>query len=129
MSTELGILALYGVLILITITAQALVALAQQGLPYLASARDENRQSTGADARLMRATTNSVTAMAYFAPAILILQIQGLTSASTLLAAQVFLIARAIYVVLYAVGVPWLRTVIWSVGVAASLYLYFVALI
>ncbi len=41
MSSELNILALYGVLIVVVIFAQVVVTLAENPLGYLASARDE----------------------------------------------------------------------------------------
>jgi len=33
------------------------------------------------------------------------------------LGAKIFVIARLIYAVVYLVGIPWLRTVVWSIAV------------
>jgi uncharacterized MAPEG superfamily protein len=128
MSSELSILALYGLLVIVVIVIQVLLAIPQVGLPYLATPRDEKRELEGTAGRSLRCLNNSVVAMALFAPAILILAVQGAFSSSTLLAAQIFLVARALYVVLYLTGIPWLRTGIWTVGLLATLYLYFLAL-
>lgn len=128
MSSELSILALYGLLVAVIIVIQVLLALPQLGLPYLATPRDEGRNVTGTAARALRCLDNSVVAMALFAPAILILQARGISTGTTLLAAQMFLIARAAYLVIYLMGIPWLRTGVWAIGLLATLYLYFLAL-
>jgi len=128
MNSELSILVLYGLLVIITIGIQVLLALPQVGLPYLASSRDEGRVLTGAAGRAERALGNSVVAMALFAPAVLIVQALQINSASTLLAAQVFLIARLIYLPVYLAGIPWLRTAVWAVGLLATAWLYILAL-
>ena len=128
MSSELSILALYGVLVIATIVVQALLAVPQVGLPYLASPRDDGRNLDGVPGRALRCVQNSVVAMALFAPAVLILQAKGGFTANSLLAAQIFLIARLIYVPLYLIGTPWLRTGIWMVGTLATLWLYAIAI-
>ena len=128
MSSELSILALYGVLVIATIVIQVLLAVPQVGLPYLASPRDDGRNLDGVPGRALRCVQNSVVAMALFAPAVLILQAKGGFTANSLLAAQIFLIARLIYVPLYLIGTPWLRTGIWMVGTLATLWLYAIAI-
>ncbi|MGJ8618567.1 MAG: MAPEG family protein [Sulfitobacter sp.] len=126
--TETTILALYGLLVLINILLQATGAMQQLSLGYLLSSRDEGRTVTGMTARIERALGNSITAMALFAPAVLILVITDQTSASTLLAAQIFLIARIIYLPAYAFKLTGIRTLAWFAGFAATAVLYFLAL-
>lgn len=128
LSSELSILALYGLLVIITLLIQVLAALGQVGLPMLASPRDHMPALTGIAGRMQRCLQNSVVAMALFAPPVLSLVIQDATSASTLLACQVFLIARLIYLPVYAAGLPWLRTGVWMVGFLATAWLYLLAL-
>lgn len=128
MSSELSILGLYGLLVMLTLLIQVLLALPQLGLPYLASPRDEGRQTHGAAARAERCLTNSVVAMALFAPAVLILAAKGGFSESSLLAAQAFLVARVLYVPIYLAGIPWLRTLVWLVGFLATAWLYLMGL-
>ena len=110
MGSELGILGLYGLVVIITILAQVGAAQAQVGLEMLVKPRDDMPKLTGIAGRLERAQLNSIVAMALFAPAVLILQMKGLATPGTLLTAQVFLIARIAYVPIYAAGVPWVRT-------------------
>ncbi|SFS97587.1 Uncharacterized conserved protein, MAPEG superfamily [Sulfitobacter marinus] len=126
--TETTILAAYGLLVLLTILLQVLGGMQQLSLGYLMSSRDETRTVSGMTARLERALANSITAMALFAPAILILVVLDRTSSASLLAAQVFLIARIIYLPVYAFGIPAVRTLVWLAGFAATVVLYFLAL-
>ncbi|GGA21850.1 MAPEG family protein [Neptunicoccus cionae] len=128
MTSELSILALYGLLVILTIVVQASFGAAQLGLPYLATARDEGRELSGMGARVERSLNNSVVALALFAPAVLILAVSGATTASTLLAAQVFLIARILYAPIYWFGIPWVRTLVWAIGFLSTIYLYLAAL-
>ncbi|UWR10541.1 MAPEG family protein [Sulfitobacter mediterraneus] len=126
--TETTILAAYGLLVLLTILLQVLGSLQTLSMGYLMSARDEPREVGRMTARMNRALTNSITAMALFAPAILLLVVQDKTTSTTLLVAQLFLVARIIYLPVYALGVPAIRTLAWLVGFAATAVLYLLAL-
>lgn len=126
--TEVTILIAYGLLITITIGLQTLGYMQQLGFAYLLSSRDETRTVSGMSGRLKRALDNSVVAMVLFAPAVLILVMTQSTSAQTLLLAKVFLIARIIYLPAYAFKLTGLRTLAWSVGFLATVFLYFWAL-
>jgi uncharacterized MAPEG superfamily protein len=127
MSSELTILALYGLFVMALILVQALAALAQVGLVTLAGDRENMPVLVGLAGRLDRAQLNSVVALALFAPAVLILAKMGYSSPATLLASQIFLIARVIFAILYATGTPWLRSLAWLVGFVATGWLYCLA--
>lgn len=126
--SELTILSLYGLFVAITLVLQATGLTAQLGMGYLMSARDEGRTAEGLAARLDRALSNSVTALALFAPAVLIVHLKGASTDQTLLAAQVFLAARIVYLPAYVFGVAGLRTLVWTVGFFATILLYFYGL-
>jgi len=128
MSSELTILAILGIALVIFRLIQILTAQSQVGLAMLVSARDTMPELKGVAARMQRAMDNSIAALAMFAPAVLILHAQGALTANSLLAAQVFLIARILYVPVYAAGIPWLRTVVWITGFAMTAWLYLMAL-
>jgi uncharacterized MAPEG superfamily protein len=128
MSSELSILALYGLWIVVVILIQVLAAVGQVGVIELVKSRDDMPELEGIAARLDRAQTNSVVAMALFAPAILLLNIKGISTPGTLLAAQVFLIARIAHSVVYTAGTPWVRTLVWLAGFLSTAYLYLLAL-
>ena len=128
LASELSILAVYGLVVAITLILQATGALLQADMGYLLSSRDESRTVTGMAARTERALSNSVTAMALFAPAILILAVKDSFSTESLLAAQVFLLARVIYLPAYVFGIVGIRSLVWIVGFFATIILYFLAL-
>lgn len=128
MGSELNILALYGLLTAITLVLQATGALNQLGMGYLLSSRDEGRTVEGMAARLDRALSNSIIAMVLFAPAVLVLHAKGASSASTLIAAQAFLVGRVVYLPAYWLGITGLRTLAWTVGFFATIALYVIAL-
>jgi len=126
--SELSILAVYGLFLAITIAAQASGVMAQLGIGYTLSARDETKSASGMTARIERAKNNSVVAMTLFAPAVLILAAKQAFDPTTLVSAQIFLIARLIYLPAYAFGITGLRTLTWIVGFTATISLYFLAL-
>ena len=125
---ELTILGLYGLLVAITLVLQASGMLTRLGMGYMLSARDETHTITGITARLERALTNSVTAMALFAPAILILAVRDRFGDASLTAAQVFLVARIVYLPSYAFGVTGIRSLAWTAGFFATIVLYVLGL-
>ncbi|WP_413870567.1 MAPEG family protein [Albidovulum sp.] len=128
MSSELNILALYGLYTALVLLAQVTGAMGQAGMGYLLSSRDEHRTLTGITGRLDRALTNSITAMALFAPAVLLLALRDGFGHASLLAAQVFLVARVLYVPAYGLGLTGVRTLLWLAGFAATVVLYLMAL-
>lgn len=128
LTSELSILAIYGIFVCITLVLQATGSLLQLDMGYLLSSRDENRTVTGMAARTERALSNSVTAMALFAPAILLLAVQERFSPTTLMAAQVFLAARVVYLPAYVFGITGLRSAAWMVGFLATLALFFMSI-
>ena len=123
MTPELTYLAYFGLLVITTLLVQVLAAMLQVGLPTLAGNR-EGLVFTGLAFRMERAANNSLLALALVAPAVIMVH---LTKQSPELAAQimlVFLLARIAYVVLYAFGIAWFRTLAWvaSFGCTALLY-------
>jgi len=122
------ILALYGIVVLVTILLQVLAASQKLELSQLAGNRESLPSLTGLAGRLDRAQMNSVVAMALFAPAALILAQAETLPGGAMLAAWLFLIARIAYVVVYALGIAYARTIVWLVGFAMTFWLYLLAL-
>jgi len=122
--SELDILALYALYVCLTLLAQVTGTATQLDMGYLLSSRDEKRTLEGMVGRLDRALTNSVTALALFAPAILILQVKDGFTPLTLTCAQVFLVARVLYVPAYIFNLVGVRTLLWLAGFAVTVGLY-----
>ena len=124
MATELTILALNGVLIIVVILIETALSITQLGDTYMRSPRDEKRDKAGMAGRAERAVINCAIGMALFAPAILILAVSNGFTGSSAAAAWVYLIARVIYVIVYILGVPTVRTLAFVAGLLATLWLY-----
>lgn len=66
--------------------------------------------------RLYFAHTNTVENLVVFAPLVLILDSLNISTQVTVIACDVFFWARLAYVIVYALGVPVLRTAAFTVG-------------
>ncbi|USG62738.1 MAPEG family protein [Sneathiella marina] len=73
--------------------------------------------------RSHRVHMNLVESLAPFAVLVLILSISGKADASTSTAAAAFFFARVAHAIIYTMGIPFLRTVAYTVGWVACLYL------
>ena len=99
------------------------------GMPWLASNRELEKKPplTGAAARADRAHANLKENFPAFVAAILILIYSGHSSTGTAVASAVFVVARILYIPAYIGGIPPLRTLMWSLGWASTLYILAVA--
>ncbi len=122
MSTELSILAWTLVLALIQVLLPSVVRTRETGIGYEAGPRDQpgppQRKITG---RLFRAQANLFETFPIFAAAILIVHMAGRENVLSLYGAWIYLIARVVYVPLYAAGIPFLRSVAWVASVVGIL--------
>lgn len=82
-------------------------------------ARDSDPEPSVQAARARRSLANMQENMPFFLTlGVLALVIQGTDMAQAILGAQLFVFARATYMVLYVMGVPWLRSGAYLVGLA-----------
>lgn len=118
MKPELTLLAWATALAVVQAVIAVQGALMQVGLPMLAGNREQMPEITGWGGRAARAHRNMLENLVLFAALVLAAVVAGKTNAMTLLGAQIFLWGRVAYAVVYVVGIPWLRTGVWSVSVA-----------
>jgi uncharacterized MAPEG superfamily protein len=71
--------------------------------------------------RARRAHLNAIENLAVFAPLVLVAAIVQVSTAATILSAQIYVVARIAHYVIYAAGVPVIRTVAFFVGACATL--------
>ena len=117
MNTELTMLAWTVVLGIAQILLGATLSTAQRGLAFNVSPRDAVVPPlTGVAGRLDRALRNLLETLPLFAAAVLAVVVAHRTNAGTALGAQLFLGARVLYVGIYVAGIPYLRTIVWSVA-------------
>jgi len=89
----------------------------QRGLGWNAGNRDgEVKPLTGAAARATRANFNFLETFPFYAAAVLIVVLTSASTARTALGAEVYFWARLVYLPVYIVGIPYLRTLVWAVG-------------
>jgi uncharacterized MAPEG superfamily protein len=99
----------------------ALAARRQQSFQWGASARDEPRPLTGVPARLERAYANFMETFPLFAVAVLTAHATSKLGPLTLWGSLIYVVARTLYVPLYAAGVPYARTLVWQAALIGLL--------
>lgn len=127
MTTELFYLWMSGLVLIIATLIQQLTSLFNVGLMPVLGSR-ENVKFTGMTGRLERAILNSIVAMTLITPSIVILHLMEITNASTVLAVQIFLTARIVYIISYGIGIMGLRSAGWTASLLSILWLYYSAI-
>lgn len=117
MTTELTLLAWTLVLALVQILLASTLRTQETGPEYNMSAGDGAAPPPRpVTARLQRAQANLFETLPLFAAAVLIAHVSGSEGTLTLWGCWLYLLARVVYVPLYAVGIPVLRTLVWLVS-------------
>ncbi len=117
LSVEFTMLAFAIILGLAQLLIAARAGNSQRGIAWNVSARDGAPPPVSAVAgRLDRAFRNFMETFPFFAVAVLATHAMGRFSWMTLLGTQVYVVARVIYVPLYAAGVPVIRTLVWLIS-------------
>ena len=117
MTFELTMLALAVVLGLVHVTLQAVSATAQYGRDWNVGPRDATQPPLqGVGGRLQRAWHNFLETFPLFAAAVLIAHVANRHSALTVWGSGLYLGARIVYLPLYAAGIPFVRSAVWSVA-------------
>jgi uncharacterized MAPEG superfamily protein len=118
MSSELYILGWTLVLAIVQILLPAGLRSQQTGLKWNAGPRDTPPPPPSrVCGRLQRAQANLYETLPLFAAAVLIAHVAGRESLLTLWGAALFLVARVVYVPLYAMGAPVVRSLAWVASV------------
>jgi uncharacterized MAPEG superfamily protein len=117
MSPDLKYLFFSVVLTFVQVLIQAGAANQTWGLSTLAGNREGLGDAPGFAGRARRAHLNMIENMVLFTALVLIAVVAGKANATTAMGAMIFFWARLVYAVVYLAGVPWLRTVCWTVSV------------
>jgi uncharacterized MAPEG superfamily protein len=124
MSIELKMLLFTVGLFFIQLIAQVVGEVMQHGLKYAVSARDEWKNPTGMTSRIERAYFNLLETMPAFAALVLIVLYTGNANANTALGAQLYFWGRVVYVPAYLAGIPYVRTLVWTVSMIGLLIIF-----
>ncbi|MEQ1943680.1 MAPEG family protein [Mesorhizobium sp. VNQ89] len=117
-STEIWILGWSAVLLIVQVCLQATSSY-DLGPKYLLGPRDEKRVSRNVLAgRLKRALRNLLETYPAFIAIVVALVVTGKTGGIAATGAVIWLVARVVFVAVYAAGIPLLRTLVWLVSTA-----------
>lgn len=124
MNVELQMLAWSVVLGLAQMIIAVTGAIGQRGLGWAASPRDATLPPlTGVIGRLDRASANFLETFVFFAAVVLAGCVLQRHTATTALGAQLYFWSRLVYIPVYALGIPYLRTLIWAVSIVGIVML------
>ena len=118
MTVEIAMLFWAAVLGLVQVGAQALAYKRQEGNAYTVGARDQHRPATGLAGRAGRALRNYLETFPIFAAVILAVHATDRSNGWSEIGAQVYFWGRLAYLPAYAIGLPWVRTLIWLIATA-----------
>ena len=128
MTPELTALTLAALLQVLQFTAYSVTANRQVGSKTALGPRDTPTQLTGLAGRLQRAMNNHFEGLILFTIACVVITVSDQSTPYTTACAWTYLAARILYVPAYALGLsPW-RSVIWLVGLIATLLMLLAAL-
>lgn len=118
MTIEIIVLLCALLLLFALVMSQGMYTAFTYGLVRGVGARDDIPfPQPGMGGRIHRTIVNYKESLFFFIPLILLTAILGVSNSYTVLGAQVYLAARIIFVPLYILGVPWLRSVVFFVAV------------
>lgn len=122
MTIELTLLACTLLLALFQIMLTAALRTRETGTDYNTGPRDTEGPPVGVlTGRMQRAQKNLFETLPLFIAAVLIVAIAQRESTLSLLGCWMYLLARIVYLPLYAAGVPVVRSLTWLVSVAGLL--------
>lgn len=124
MPIELTMLAYSVALLLVVILIQGNATVLVNGIPYAGGNRDEAVPMTPFQGRAKRTVMNHVEGLAMFAPLALIAAQQGISTSTTMLAAQLFFYGRVVHALVYLAGIPMVRTLAWVVSIAGTVMMF-----
>ena len=90
----------------------------------LAGNRGSLPEVTGWAGRAQRAHRNLLESLVVFAIVVLVAFVAGRANETTALGADLFLWGRVAYAIVYILGIPWLRTLVWAVSVAGIVLVF-----
>jgi uncharacterized MAPEG superfamily protein len=129
MSFELAMVVASSALVLIQIVIVSHAASLQRGYRWTASSRDAQVPPlTGIAGRLERALRNLLETFPVFVAAVLLVHVLHREGALSEWGAGLYFAARVVYLLLYGLGVPLLRSLVWNVAVLGILLVLIAAL-
>lgn len=119
MSVEMWSLVWGGLLLFVLILLSANANVSAMGMGWGISNRDQAATTTGWGARARRAYLNHLENLLIYACFAIPLVMAGASSSLSVLGAEIFIVARVLYAIVYVAGitVAGIRTILWFAGV------------
>ena len=119
MTPETSVFALTIVLGFLHILIMAMIQIRIHGISVLVGARDSFRPADNVYlGRARRANDNFRETAPWVLGLLIMVQVAGVAGTVTATGAWLYLVARVLYLPLYVLGVPWLRTLAWAASLA-----------
>ena len=127
MPTELYILLVYCLFVVLMLVAQSALSVKEHGLRPLVGSRD-GLKYTGVSDRSIRAFNNTLISLVLIIPPVFTLALLSVSTSTTTNVLQLFVVVRVLYFVIYLLGVSWIRSCLWWIGLLSTVYLYVICL-
>ncbi|MDH4121036.1 MAG: MAPEG family protein [Deltaproteobacteria bacterium] len=88
-----------------------------QGTKIAMGNRDNLPEETPFSGRADRTAKNTLESFVLFSALALTTHVSGIQSTRVLLGAEIFFWSRLLYIAVYYIGIPYLRTFVWAVGI------------
>jgi uncharacterized MAPEG superfamily protein len=121
---DLSLLVWTLVLTFVQVVIAALGANTEVGLPTLAGNREDLPPITGWAGRAQRAHRNMLESLPLFIALVLVAHLSNRANGISVLGEQLFFWARLVYAIVYIVGVPWVRTLLWAISVVGMILIF-----
>jgi len=112
------------VLTFVQVVIAAAGANAEVGLPTLAGNREDLPPITGWAGRAQRAHRNMLENLPLFIALVLVAHIANRANGTSILGEQLFFWARLVCAIVYVIGIPWVRTLLWGISVIGMILIF-----
>lgn len=120
MTIELWMLLASVGMLMAGIVFQGVTGLVAFGALRQAGARDEARDNPKLVGRGARAVQNQLESLAMFTPVVLIAHVTDTHTVTTVMGAQLYALARVAYMPSYWLGIPFIRTMLFTAGLVGT---------
>jgi uncharacterized MAPEG superfamily protein len=127
MPTELYILLVYCLCVVLMLVTQSALSVKEHGLSPLVGSRD-GLKYTGVADRSIRAFDNTLISLVLIVPPVFTLALLSVSTSTTTSVLKLFIVVRVLYFVIYLLGVSWIRSCLWWIGLLSTVYLYVICL-
>jgi uncharacterized MAPEG superfamily protein len=124
MTPDLSWLIASVVLAFVQVLVAAAAANAQVGTPMLAGNREDMPPLTELARRAQRAHANMMENLPLFIALVLVAHISNRANGTSLMGEQIFFWARLLHGIVYVIGIPWVRTLLWVISVIGMLLIF-----